>query len=82
LEVPEIGGSTVFPRIGAKIQPMRRSAAFWYNLLPSGDGDYLTRHAACPVLFGTKWVSNKWIHMIGQEFIRPCNLAPEFTEDP
>lgn len=44
LEVPEVGGATVFPRIGARIQPSRRSAAFWYNLHPSGDGDYRTRH--------------------------------------
>ena len=28
---------------------------FWFNLKKSGDGDYSTRHAACPVLAGTKW---------------------------
>ena len=28
---------------------------FWYNLFPSGEGDYSTRHAACPVLVGNKW---------------------------
>lgn len=31
------------------------SAVFWYNLHPNGDGDYRTRHAACPVLLGNKW---------------------------
>ena len=35
------------------------------------------RHAACPVLFGTKWVSNRWIHEVGQEFRRPCALEKE-----
>ena len=78
LEVPEKGGATVFTTVGARIQPIRRSAAFWYNLLPNGDGDLLTRHAACPVLFGTKWVSNKWIHERSQEFRRPCNTANDF----
>lgn len=31
------------------------TAVFWYNLFPSGEGDYSTRHAACPVLMGNKW---------------------------
>ncbi|KAI6171007.1 Prolyl 4-hydroxylase alpha-related protein PH4 [Aphelenchoides bicaudatus] len=39
-----------------------------------------TRHAACPVLTGVKWVSNKWIHERGQEFRRPCGLTPEVHE--
>ncbi|KAG7215903.1 hypothetical protein INR49_002539 [Caranx melampygus] len=31
------------------------TAVFWYNLFRSGEGDYRTRHAACPVLVGSKW---------------------------
>ena len=27
----------------------------WYNLMLSGEGDFRTRHAGCPVLVGTKW---------------------------
>ena len=34
---------------------MQGSCALWYNLHRSGAGDMLTRHAACPVLSGTKW---------------------------
>ncbi|XP_071438685.1 prolyl 4-hydroxylase subunit alpha-1 [Hetaerina americana] len=68
------GGATVFPAIRVSLWPKKGSAAFWFNLHPSGEGDYLTRHAACPVLTGSKWVSNKWLHEVGQEFRRPCGL--------
>lgn len=68
------GGATVFTQINIALWPRKGSAAFWLNLHPSGDGDYLTRHAACPVLTGSKWVCNKWLHVIGQEFLRPCGL--------
>jgi len=73
----EAGGATVFPQIGVKLWPEKGSCAVWYNLMQSGEGDYRTRHAGCPVLTGSKWVSNKWFHERGQEFIRPCNLNPQ-----
>ena len=72
----EQGGATVFTNLGLSLKPKKGAVAFWYNLLANGEGDDRTRHAACPVLTGTKWVSNFWIHERGQEFARPCDTDP------
>ncbi|EGD81623.1 p4ha2 protein [Salpingoeca rosetta] len=65
------GGFTAFPRLGAAVQPGYGDAVFWYNLQPSGVGDPLTLHGACPVLRGSKWVANKWIHERGNVCRKP-----------
>uniref|UniRef100_A0A161N0P5 procollagen-proline 4-dioxygenase n=1 Tax=Triatoma infestans TaxID=30076 RepID=A0A161N0P5_TRIIF len=70
------GGATVFPMLKLALWPEKGTAAFWLNLHPDGEGDKSTWHAACPVLAGSKWVSNKWLHERGQEFRRPCDLTP------
>ena len=51
----EAGGATVFTELNLGLWPRKGSAAFWYNLLPNGELDTRTRHAACPVLTGSKW---------------------------
>jgi len=79
-DVPS-GGRTVFPRIGAGVSPEAGSAVFWYNLHDSGAPDTLTLHGACPVLYGTKWVSNKWIREGAQAFNRPCSLQKKTKHD-
>ncbi|CAF1246049.1 unnamed protein product [Rotaria magnacalcarata] len=72
----EWGGATFFPLFGGYVTPKKGSTLFWYNLHASGEADYRTLHAACPVLIGNKWIANKWIHEYGQEFRRRCSLDP------
>ncbi|RCN52652.1 tetratricopeptide repeat protein [Ancylostoma caninum] len=77
---PVHGGGTVFTEVKSTVMPSKNDALFWYNLHRFGDGDPRTRHAACPVLVGVKWVSNKWIHEAGNEFRRPCGLKMSDAE--
>ncbi|XP_066962228.1 prolyl 4-hydroxylase subunit alpha-1-like [Macrobrachium rosenbergii] len=70
------GGSTVFPTLGVAVPARRGSALFWFNLKRSGEGDYRTVHASCPVLLGEKWIANLWIHEWGQEFRWKCTNDP------
>jgi prolyl 4-hydroxylase len=51
LETPEKGGHTVFPRIGAKVRSLRKTAVFWYNLHASGENDWRTLHVYFFLLF-------------------------------
>ncbi|XP_016305010.1 prolyl 4-hydroxylase subunit alpha-2-like [Sinocyclocheilus anshuiensis] len=64
----EIGGATVFPKVGVALKPKKGSAVFWYNLHKNGNVDLNTEHAGCDV-------ANKWIHEFGQEFRRHCSLS-------
>lgn len=48
------GGATVFIKANVAVRPKKGTAVFWYNLLPSGEGDFSTIHSACPVLTGAK----------------------------
>jgi prolyl 4-hydroxylase len=55
-------------------------AVFWYNLNPDGNPCDETRHGACPVVIGDKYIANIWIREHGQEFTRPCNLDQKDTK--
>ncbi|KAK2177130.1 hypothetical protein NP493_618g01011 [Ridgeia piscesae] len=78
----KFGGATVFPNAGVRVKVAKNGAAFWYNLKTSGDLDKGTLHAGCPVLIGSKWVTNKWIHEYGQQFRRPCELTRNSPPTP
>ncbi|XP_033732613.1 prolyl 4-hydroxylase subunit alpha-1-like [Pecten maximus] len=60
------GGATVFPLIDVHIPVRKGAAAFWLNLDNDLEGVETTLHAGCPVLIGSKWIANKWIHTHNQ----------------
>ncbi|KAK7478166.1 hypothetical protein BaRGS_00030613 [Batillaria attramentaria] len=70
-------GHTVFPHLGISVAPLKGMALFWYNFEPDmNEIQWLTIHAGCPVLYGNKWIVNKWILSHGNMFRRPCGTTP------
>jgi len=62
------GGETTFPlwrnanTPGAlTVKPEKGKAVLFYNLLPDGNFDELSMHAALPVTKGTKYLANLWV---------------------
>jgi prolyl 4-hydroxylase len=62
------GGETSFPRwlnadtnAPLKVKPEKGKAILFYNLLPDGNYDERSQHAALPVTQGDKYLANLWI---------------------
>jgi len=63
------GGETCFPRWenaetsdGLCATPKKGKAVLFFSLLPDGNMDDLSQHAAEPVTDGEKWLINLWLH--------------------
>jgi len=65
VDPPEEGGFTSFPKAantkGIRVRPSKGSGVLFYSMMPDGNGDDLSLHAAEPVTKGVKWVCNLWI---------------------
>ena len=68
----QLGGNTVFPTVGAYVRPVKGSVVIWWNMDKNGGYDWRTRHGGCPVMVGSKWITNKWVRANAQMFKRPC----------
>ena len=70
------GGNTVFPLVGAYVRHRKGSVVVWWNMDKAGGYDWRLRHGGCPVMIGSKWITNKWIRANSLMFKRPC---PKYT---
>mmetsp|Transcript_21047 Transcript_21047/g.31193 ORF Transcript_21047/g.31193 Transcript_21047/m.31193 type:complete len:336 (-) Transcript_21047:306-1313(-) len=71
----EEGGETHFPKMNKTVTPKQGRAVLWPSVLdedPSKE-DKRTVHTALPVLKGTKYGANAWIHM--RDFKTPHNVG-------
>ena len=44
------------------------------SIYSDGKADYLSVHGGCPVVIGSKWVTNKWIMHYDNFRATPCDL--------
>ena len=56
----QAGGHTVFPNAGISVKPESGSALYWFNTEAQMTYDSRVYHLGCPVLYGNKWIANKW----------------------
>ena len=60
----ELGGATAFPNAGISVKAEAGSAVFWWNLFTNGLLNPETLHGGCPVVVGSKWITNKWVRWV------------------
>jgi len=65
----EEGGETAFPNLGIAVKPRKGKALLWANTLNNNPEavDLRTTHEARPVIAGTKFAANTWIHLYNFE---------------
>ena len=72
LSTVDAGGHTIFPQTGISIKPELGSVLFWFNIGARNNHDSRIRHLGCPVLYGNKWIANKWIKWLSNFNTYPC----------
>ena len=74
----EAGGHTIFPQAGISVKPVMGSALFWYNIGAQNNFDSRIFHLGCPVLYGNKWIANKWVKFVPQFKNYPCLVDKKY----
>ena len=66
------GGYTLFPQANIFVKPEAGTALYWFNRSAQNSIDSRVWHMSCPVLYGNKWIANKWIKWIANFRNYPC----------
>ena len=72
------GGNTVFPLLGLSSTPSLGTALVWHTLDTRGRPRQTMKHLGCPVVFGDKWILNKWVKWHHHMFSHPCHTNKQF----
>ena len=51
---------------------------YWFNFGAQMTHDTRVVHLGCPVLYGNKWIANKWVKFLSQFKEYPCSLKKEY----
>ena len=70
----EAGGHTVFPQLGISVKPKQGSALFWFNMGAQNNYDSRVYHLGCPVIYGNKWIANKWSKLMSNFRTYRCSI--------
>lgn len=71
----QVGGETIFNILGVSVKPVKGSLLVFRNMDKYGHSDPLSKHAACPVIVGSKWTLLTGFRIGGNEFIAPCPVV-------
>ena len=77
LSTVEAGGHTIFPQPGISVKPELGSALFWFNMGAKNNYDSRIYHLGCPVLYGNKWIANKWVKWMPNFRNFPCFVSKQ-----
>ena len=72
LSTPEAGGNTIFVQPGISVRPEIGSALYWFNSGAQNNYDSRILHLGCPVVYGNKWIANKWVKRLSNHKSFPC----------
>ena len=73
------GGNTVFPNLGLAVEPIKGSALFWFNFSANMKFGETVKHMGCPIIYGNKWIVNKWIKFLAQFQHYKCASDADFS---